>query len=93
MASETDHGDKAFSTPSGENVHKAGAFDIRTFIALLIGIYGVVLVLMGLFGTTDQELAAADGFNINLWAGIGMIIVAGLFELWAVLRPVIVREE
>ena len=32
---------------------RAGAFDIRTFIALLIGIYGLVLVLMGLFATSD----------------------------------------
>lgn len=70
--------------------HRAGAFDIRTFIAMLIGIYGVVLVLMGLFGTDDAELARADDLNINLWAGIGMIIVAAVFQTWATLRPIVV---
>jgi hypothetical protein len=71
-------------------VHRAGAFDVRTFIALLIGIYGIVLVLMGLFATSDQDLAKADGFNVNLWAGIGLIVVAVAFQTWAMLRPVIV---
>lgn len=70
--------------------HQAGAFDIRTFIALLIGIYGVVLVVTGLVGTSDEELARADGLNINLWAGLGMVVVAAAFVAWARLRPVVV---
>jgi drug/metabolite transporter (DMT)-like permease len=70
--------------------HRAGAFDIRTFIALLIGIYGVVLIIMGLFGTSDAELARTDDFNINLWAGIGMVVVAAVFQAWAMMRPVVV---
>ncbi|HET6627047.1 MAG TPA: hypothetical protein VFG63_11730 [Nocardioidaceae bacterium] len=83
----------SYSTPSGQNVHKAGAFDIRTFIALLIGIYGVVLVVIGLFFTGDPELARSDGVNINLWAGIGMVVVAALFQAWAMWRPVVVPED
>jgi hypothetical protein len=73
--------------------HYAGAFDIRAIIALLIGIYGVVLVLAGLFATTDQDLKDAGGLNINLDAGIGMAVVAALFLLWARLRPVAVPDE
>lgn len=73
--------------------HQAGAFDIRTFIALLIGIYGVVLVVTGLVGTSEDELDRAGGLNINLWAGIGMIVVAVLFQAWAKLRPVRVPEQ
>ena len=80
-------------TTGSETAHKAGAFDIRTFIALLIGIYGIVLVAMGLFGTTEEDLAKADGFNVNLWAGIGMVVVAALFQAWAMWRPVVVPEE
>ena len=73
--------------------HRAGAFDVRSFIALLIGVYGIVLVLMGLLGTSDADLAKADGFNVNLWAGIGMVVVAVAFQAWAMLRPVIVPDD
>lgn len=73
--------------------HQAGAFDIRTFIALLIGIYGVVLVATGLFGTSEDALAKADGLNINLWAGLGMVVVAALFQIWARARPVVVPDD
>ena len=81
-------------TPRGrQRLKKAGAFDIRTFIALLMGIYGVVLVLMGLFGTTDEELAKAEGFNVNLWAGAGMVLTAIALQVWATLRPVVVAVD
>ena len=75
------------------SAHKAGAFDIRNFIALLIGVYGVVLVVMGLVATSDRDLARAGGFNVNLWAGVGMVVVAAAFGLWARLRPVVVPVE
>jgi hypothetical protein len=75
---------------SDREAHRAGAFDVRTFIALLIGLYGIVLLLMGLFATSDNDLAKADGFNVNLWTGIGLIVVAAAFQTWATLRPVIV---
>jgi hypothetical protein len=68
-----------------ERAHTAGAFDIRTFIAMLIGIYGVVLVITG--------VVQADGRTINLVAGICMIIGAAAFYIWARLRPVVVPES
>jgi hypothetical protein len=77
----------------GQSAHRAGAFDIRSFIAALIGLYGIVLVLVGLFGTSDADLQKADGSNVNLWAGIGMVVVAVVFQVWAKLRPVVVPEE
>lgn len=72
---------------------KAGLFDIRFVIAGLIGLYGVILVLLGLFHTTDEELARGDGMNINLWGGIGMVVVAIAFGVWARLRPVVVPAD
>lgn len=75
------------------SAHKAGAFDVRTFIALLLGIYGVVLVVMGLVATSDEDLAKADGLNVNLWAGLGMVVVAAAFQAWAMLRPIVVPED
>jgi len=73
--------------------HRAGAFDVRNFIAALIGIYGVVLVLMGLFGTSDSALDRAGGVNANLWAGLCMVVFAACFFLWARLRPVVVPDD
>ena len=70
--------------------HRAGAFDIRNFIALLIGLYGVVLVIYGIIGSTDTQLAKTDGVNINLWAGLGMLAVGIGFFTWARVRPVVV---
>ncbi|MDN5893534.1 MAG: hypothetical protein L0H93_05860 [Nocardioides sp.] len=78
---------------SGRDSHTARAFDIRTFIALLIGIYGVVLVLTAIFSTSDADLDKAGGVNVNLWAGIGMIVAAAAFQAWALWRPVIVPDK
>ena len=80
------------TTDTGKTRH-AGAFDIRTIIAMLIGLYGGVLVLAGLFGTTDADLERAGGMNINLNAGIGMAVVAASFVVWARVRPVVVPDE
>lgn len=78
--------------PATDSAHKAGAFDIRVFIASLIGLYGLVLVVVGLVDTDEAELTKAAGLNINLYAGIGMAVVAALFLLWAKLRPVVVAD-
>nr|MCW2727103.1 hypothetical protein [Aeromicrobium sp.] len=72
---------------------KAGLFDIRIIIGGLIGAYGVILVLLGLFNATDEELARGDGLNINLWGGLGMAAVAIAFVVWARVRPVVVPVE
>lgn len=73
--------------------HQAGAFDIRNFIAALIGTYGLVLTAMGLFATSEADLDRSGGLAVNLWAGVGMLVFAATFVLWARLRPVVVPEE
>ena len=99
MSSSTSGSDEhAVSPPDAPDAEKgatrqAGAFDIRTIIALLIGIYGVVLFIAGLIGPTTAELKKTGGLNINLTAGIGMIVVAVAFIIWARLRPVIVPDQ
>ncbi|HUQ54543.1 hypothetical protein [Lentzea sp.] len=62
-------------------------FDLRLIIAFLFGLYGVVLVVIGLGFTTDDDLKKAEGVNINLWAGIAMAALAVVFAAWATLRP------
>ncbi|MEU8224258.1 hypothetical protein [Kribbella sp. NPDC048915] len=68
---------------------KAGAFDIRVVIAALIGIYGLVLTILGIV-EKQPEIDKAAGININLWGGIAMLVFAALFVAWARLRPIVV---
>lgn len=68
-------------------------FDVRLVIALLIGVYGVVLLVLGLGFTSDAEIDKAAGVNINLWAGIGMVLAAAGFAVWAWLRPLRVPTD
>src|SRR4051812_12698226 len=83
--------DPAPSSP--EAPHKAGAFDVRSVIAGLIGFYGLVLVVLGLVHDTSAEQQKTGGVNANLWAGIVMLLVAAGFALWTRLRPIVVDEE
>lgn len=92
-SSSSEHPTDSQSGDGGGTAHKAGAFDIRVFIASLIGIYGVVLVIYGIIGSSDADLVKSGDVNINLWAGIGMLVVAAFFVIWARLRPVVVPEH
>ena len=71
----------------------ASLFDLRWIIALLFGIYGIVVTVMGIGFTTQADLDKAGGINVNLWTGIPMLVVAILFALWAQLRPVQIPTE
>jgi hypothetical protein len=68
-------------------------FDLRTVIAVLFGVYGVILTVMGLFFEDEAELAKAGGIDLNLWSGLGMIVVAVLFVVWVRLRPLVPPGE
>ena len=70
--------------------HTAGAYDVRTVIAGLIGLYGIVLTIMGLVADNADDRAKTGDWNANLWSGIVMIIVAVAFALWLWLRPIVV---
>jgi len=71
--------------------HTAGLFDIRNIIGGLLGIYGVILLLMGLFGDTEEN--KTGGVNANLWTGLVMLVVGAAFIAWARLRPVEVEVD
>jgi hypothetical protein len=76
-----------------EKGHRAGLFDLRLIIAVLFGVYGVVLTVVGLAFTDDADLAKADGLNINLWSGLGMLVVAAFFGVWTFTKPLVVPDE
>jgi hypothetical protein len=63
-------------------------FDLRTVIALLFGVYGIVLLVLGLVSNTAEDMAKTGGWDINRDTGIAMIVIAVLFVLWVRLRPV-----
>ena len=75
-----------------EAPHRAGLFDIRFIIGALIGLYGLIILVTGFF-TSDAQVAKSDGLNINIWAGLGMIVVSLGFGAWARLRPIVVPAE
>ena len=83
------------STPNGrsQRTHTAGAFDIRTLIAALLGLYGLILVVVGIVNSSDADLEKSSGTNINLWTGISLLVAAAAFQAWAMWRPVIVPPD
>jgi type VI protein secretion system component VasK len=64
----------------------ARLFDLRVMIGALFTFYGVVLIIAGIFATA-AEIQKAAGININLWMGIGMLVLGLLFLLWWRLQP------
>ncbi|HVD13456.1 MAG TPA: hypothetical protein VNK73_03330 [Actinomycetota bacterium] len=69
----------------------ASLFDLRMVIGGLLAVYGAILTVMGLFASAGTKAKAA-GININLWAGLVMLLAAAAFIAWAVLRPLKAEE-
>jgi NADH:ubiquinone oxidoreductase subunit 6 (subunit J) len=65
----------------------ANRLDIRRLIGAVFLLYGVVLTVLGLVGSSHVKNKAA-GINIDLWTGIGMLLFAVFMIGWALLRPV-----
>ncbi|MFJ8075279.1 hypothetical protein ACIQ7Q_15435 [Streptomyces sp. NPDC096176] len=64
----------------------ARLFDIRRIIGGLFTLYGVIVTVAGLFAS-DTDLKKAEGVNINLWTGLGMLALGLFFLVWLTLRP------
>jgi drug/metabolite transporter (DMT)-like permease len=65
---------------------KINLFDLRRIIGGLFVFYGLLLTVLGLFDS-QEEIDKAAGVNINLWAGLGMLVFAALMIAWALIRP------
>ena len=91
----TDAPPEAGAHASADDAPKSAAaklFDIRLLIGGLFVVYGLMLTVAGFF-TSDAELKKASDLNINLYLGIGMLVLGLLFLLWRKLNPTVVDPE
>ncbi|GJF23162.1 MULTISPECIES: hypothetical protein [Streptomyces] len=65
----------------------ARLFDIRRIIGGLFVVYGVIVTIAG-FVASDDDIDKAQGVNINLWTGVGMLLLGLFFLVWLKLRPI-----
>jgi hypothetical protein len=74
---------------SEDQVEKATSLlDIRKIIGGLLGVYGLLLLGAGLFGSeADKDKAA--GVNINLWVALALLVASALFLTWGFTRPLV----
>ena len=74
----------------GEELEKRSAaarlFDVRRVIGGLFVVYGVIVTLRGIFDG-GADIDKAQGVRINLWMGLAMLVLGGLFLLWQWWRP------
>jgi hypothetical protein len=62
-------------------------FDLRRILGALFLVYGVIVTIIGIVNFSS-DVHRTEGIAINLWTGIAMLILAGLFLLWNRLAPV-----
>lgn len=91
------------TTPDKQNpTLVARLFDIRSVIGALLGIYGILLTLAGLFPSvfgnkthsspSNNVVDMSVGTSANLWVGLVMLAIALIFGGWAIARPAVVGE-
>jgi hypothetical protein len=71
-----------------EAARAANRFDIRRLIGALFILYSLILIALGLFGSHAVK-TKADGTNVDLWTGLGMLVFGILMLFWAFSRPVV----
>ena len=62
----------------------AKLFDIRLIVGGLLSLYGVILLITGLVSSRPSK---SGGLHLNLWTGLGMLVVGLLMLAWMRLRP------
>ncbi|EST32601.1 hypothetical protein N566_19905 [Streptomycetaceae bacterium MP113-05] len=66
----------------------ARLFDVRRIIGGLFVVYGVIVTIAGITAS-EADLEKAEGININLWTGLGMLALGVFFLLWLRLSPAV----
>jgi hypothetical protein len=70
----------------------ARIFDLRRIIGGLFVLYGVIVTIAGI-NPSNATLDKAEGVNINLWTGLGMLALGIFFLIWLKLKPVAPAPE
>ena len=75
---------------TGEDLRRKSAaarlFDVRREIGGLFVVYGLIVTAVGVFDSS-AEIDKAQGVRINLWMGLGMLVMGLLFLAWQWWRP------
>jgi hypothetical protein len=74
------------STEQSRTERAANLFDLRRIIGGLFTVWGVLLIVLGL-NDSQAEIDKAAGININLYAGIAMLVFGVAMLIWAFTRP------
>jgi hypothetical protein len=81
------HADRHAAEDTVSHDAPAGAanklFDLRYLIGTLFTFYGLVLTVASFFVSHQQS----GDVDINLWLGLGMLVLGVFFLVWARLRP------
>jgi cytochrome c biogenesis protein CcdA len=75
-----------------EAARAANLLDIRRIIGGVLLVYGLLIAGAGIFGSSADKHQAA-GVNVNLYAGIAILVGGVLFLAWAFWRPFTEIEE
>jgi hypothetical protein len=79
-------GDDADLAADHEGSKASRLFDLRWLIAAMFVVYGVVLIVVGILDGVP-ELKKASNVRINLWTGLGMLLIGLFFAAWARWKP------
>ena len=87
------HDDLIDESEAAEVEHGAARnlFDLRTIIGGLFTLYGLILTIYGIVDSAAAVQKAA-GVRINLWTGLGMLVIGLSFLTWVKLRPLTTEE-
>ena len=91
MSDDSSRGNAAGGDPEIERTEEAKSsaaslFDIRRIIGGLFTLYGVLVLGAGLVDGSDAKAKAA-GIDINIWTGLGMLLLGILMLVWMKVSP------
>lgn len=75
------------ASPTGRRgLRNARLLDLRTYIAILFAIFGVIVLGCGLT-VSPAQLEKAQGLNLSLWTGAAMLVLSAFFFAWLLRAP------
>ncbi|MCD6310791.1 MAG: hypothetical protein J7M18_08740 [Candidatus Eremiobacteraeota bacterium] len=66
-----------------DSAQKKGFMDIRYFLGMILGIYGIILVIYGLLRPELATYIKGINFNLNLWWGLVFLVLGIIFFVFS----------